>query len=602
MKYAPFFKYLAAVLFFTNSVLVLLVWNFPASSPSQPMTQSSSDVGAFENYQQHPIDLANASAIVNAVQGALRQKSSNIQPVGVTFIPAYIPPNTRLYHSRGDGNIPKSFEWVAFDYEFSYNFAGFSRRINSTDSHRDRRNGPAHLLTFKNTKAFDKVIFLDGASAAKIVPEMDQQLILSNGTQELGWFNERIAADKICKWGKKFGLHGFIRLEIGYEMVLCDFHKDLKLISNITLPYANDMLGFPADDPQYLPSPPDWAPPGGNDPGDGPGGPGGPGGPPKSEENQSPFYLQERNLGVQEVVDYSSSSFNRSLLLSHISSAVGFEHVQISGYSDLLEERVLLDFSNMVTPLNKTYINPDPYARNISYISQEIKNSIIYDLERIYQQPTDPSRKTNWQAIINLMQFKFGPLLVNLNSTLYEEDIKVLSDNIQILAFNLIRSHTDNNWKTEQEQRQHAIKSLVDSYVYHSYPLVNYDSNIYSALFKVHNEILTLIFDIFEASKRYTKQLYVDESIPTYKDELDTLRSRTSKLMELLNWAVFYQCSRKCNSNEMCFTPTWGPGPFGGMFERSDEMFDHDGDIYRIKHELKCVSYKLAAETLPPLN
>ncbi|GME88054.1 unnamed protein product [Ambrosiozyma monospora] len=44
-----------------------------------------------------PIDISNATAIFNEVNNALKQKNANLNPVGVSFIPAYIPEGTLLY-------------------------------------------------------------------------------------------------------------------------------------------------------------------------------------------------------------------------------------------------------------------------------------------------------------------------------------------------------------------------------------------------------------------------------------------------------------------------------------------------------------------------
>lgn len=105
--------------------------------------------------------------------------------------------------------------------------------------------------------------------------------------------------------------------------------------------------------------------------------------------------------------NYYSRSYNRSLLLNYLQAVLGFEWVRAGSYQDSGRDIILIDFANMVTPLNKTYIDSDSYKRNISYISENLKESIIEDLETIYENPNDPFYKTNWQAFTNLITLKF---------------------------------------------------------------------------------------------------------------------------------------------------------------------------------------------------
>lgn len=93
--------------------------------------------------------------------------------------------------------------------------------------------------------------------------------------------------------GGSFGLQGFIRLEVGYEMVLCDFHKNVEVISNISLTAANELIKFPPEDLKY---------------GFGP---------------HSPHKLPKVPLPP----NYNSLAYNRSLLLNHLQAVAGFEWV-----------------------------------------------------------------------------------------------------------------------------------------------------------------------------------------------------------------------------------------------------------------------------------
>lgn len=189
-----------------------------------------------------------------------------------------------------------------------------------------------------------------------------------------------------------------------------DFHRDMEVMSNITVSYVNDLLDFPADERKNLPKRP-HPPPNKSKP---------------STENDKvvikseiPVQLEETVYNADKIkVDYDSLSFNRSLLLNHLQSAASFEWIQSGGAVDHGEPRILLDFSNMVTPLNKTYIDPDAFRRNISYIDQGLKDEIRSDLEHVFQSSVNPFFKTNWQGMTSHLVKKFAPILVNLNKTL----------------------------------------------------------------------------------------------------------------------------------------------------------------------------------------
>jgi hypothetical protein len=49
--------------------------------------------------------------------GLLQQWSNTFFPNGHSLVPCAIPPFTKLYHGRMDGDVPPSPEWVAFDMQ-----------------------------------------------------------------------------------------------------------------------------------------------------------------------------------------------------------------------------------------------------------------------------------------------------------------------------------------------------------------------------------------------------------------------------------------------------------------------------------------------------
>lgn len=536
-------------------------------------------ISPFSNFEEYPIDFENSTAIFNIVHGSLKQKNADLNPVGVAFVPAYIPPNTYLYHATSSQEIPDLYEWIAMDYEFSYNFAGFGR--NKARSHgfldkkKSRDEGPPHLprkgkgpfkgprrqlqylYSFKTTAPLTKLIYLDGASASKNDNgQMDQQLILSNQTDINGHVNEYEAAEKICKWGESFGLQGVIRLEVGFEIIICNFSDSIELVSNVTLNNVTNLLNFPNE----LPEP--------------------------------------RNNLEKE----------RSELIDILGAMSGYEHIQAGSIADNREPRILLDFSRMVTPINKTWIDPDPYRRRINSLSFDIKEDILNSLEENLSLFDFSYEKTDWQLITNRMVDKFGPILVLLNSSLTqfehlsEEDLRqaleTVSGNLTQYTYNFIRRYSDDTIEDPKMKRQKAMQESINDYVYHTFALTTEaEKLIYSSVFKIQSVVATHIFDIFDISREILFDLYVEPSennFDKYRKDLLAMKKSSNDLLDTLGWSIFTQCFNKCNWDEVCYIPTWGPGPmgFGPDKQKLSRWFLFDGETYRIAKDLQCISFK----------
>lgn len=517
--------------------------------------------------EKHPIDLFNASAVFNTVHGAMKQKDCNVMPVGVSFIPAYIPPNTLMYHSRGLPDVPQSFEWIAMDWEFSYSFAGFTRgklphwgkRPKKPPGKKAHANGGPprsnpYLFTFRNTKPLDKLIYLEGASAAKTrTGEMDQQAILS-GQDGFDHVNERIAAERICKWGKDFGLQGYIRLEVGFEMVLCDFFDGIEVVSNVPLSNVTVLAQLP------------------------------------EEKRDAETPLEKK----------------REKLLDDWASMKGWDWGQAGALVNEGDDRILLDFSRMVTPHNRTWINPDPYLRRISNLSESDKAELVSDVRKSLLEPVDPFKKTDWQVQTKHIEEKFAPLFLMLKTAFKVFEVELLKKEADLgalletvvgemsrITYNFVRRYASRDITDDDEQRETAYKTAVADYAFHTFPLTtSSESLIYSSIHKVTAEVVGQIFDAFYASRTMFHDIYVEPSSANHEEFRKVILQKQAdlnQLMDALRWTIFIQCNNKCAWDELCYAPTWGPGPFG--WGANDKYMYKDGDRYRIPEELSCIKW-----------
>lgn len=552
-----------------------------------------------------PITRENASAIFNTVQGALRNKNAQVEPIGVSFIPAYIPEGTLLYHGNGDGQIPEGLEWVAMDHEFSYTFIADRGAPTIGCDDDDVKNGkdgctgfhfppgeghegpggpggppggpggkhpggpggpgkpPSHwkpgkrpgpgppapsggsghtsMLTFRVREPLSRMILLDGSSAAKTTSgEMDQQFLLANMKDiDNPLFGEFEAAERICEWGKSFGLDGFIRIEMGYEAVICDFFDKLELVSNITVDWANNTLNLP-------------------------------------------IKLSDESLN-EEYTD----------LFKSISAMEGYDQIRAGNVHDKRDGRILLDFSKFQTMLNRTYVGTDPYTRRIYNVSSDLREGIRDDLARVLKPGTNPYQSTNWQLMTTEIVDKFSPILKLINQTLSSDEATDLekAKNITVFTTNTVRRFTQ--WSgadVSMESNLERAKLLaVKEYAHPLEPVASAsDALIYSSLHKVTEMIVDAVFESFIVSRTIINGYFLKEDIDF--SPLEKLQSDMIDLLNTLRWdSTFYRCSETCAWDEVCYTPSWGPSPLGwGQFGTYE---DADGKR-RIEPDLRCVSYK----------
>ncbi|ODV86884.1 hypothetical protein CANARDRAFT_27246 [[Candida] arabinofermentans NRRL YB-2248] len=559
------------------------------------------------NYNEYlqDIDFLNASAIFNEVSNAVKQKNADLNPISVSFFPAYIPEGTLLYHStHGGGEIPTSFEWVAMDYEFSYNFAHFNRNKprggpgggpggpgggpggpgggpgkgpggGGGGPGKHHPGGPgkgpggpgwgnsdSYMLTFQVVKPLDKLIYLGGASAAKTsTGEMDTQFLLSQ-IENYEDFDEGVGAKEICAWGKaNGGLDGIIRLEIGFEIIICDFYEKLELVSDLRMTNLTNTLGFPVEKFDSLPE--------------------------DGDEDASSLIKRDEEKNVDD------SNAQRSHVIDILEAMTGYEQYEAGKRVYDGDQRILLDFSKFVTPLNKTYLDPDTYTRRIDKLPSDLKKEILNDVKNMLQTPNDPYSSTNWQVITYGIVEKFGPMLLNLNSSLHiydsHHDLGILGTNLTTYTFNFIRRYLK---EPEYELTDELKKFAIWDYAHPLQPLKSKaDHLIWNSIVEVQTVVLEAVNEVYLLGKKLINHSYNDGALDENIDHLIIeTKAKLDELLAILDWSVFYQCTNVCKSNEICFIPTWGPSPLGWGGSDLGYVVGDDG-IKRISKECVCLGY-----------
>ncbi|KAJ7843323.1 hypothetical protein B0H14DRAFT_3139609 [Mycena olivaceomarginata] len=154
-----------------------------------------------------------------------RKHNPGMMKLGHSIIPGTVPVGTLLYHGRGDNELPTVPEWTAIDPEHSFPFCGVWDGSN-TDS-------GCWQLTMVATRPLN-FLYFDGSSAANIRDAGTleaQDLLVWGKFDPERWVDERERVNDLCAWGKDFGIDGYLRMEMDFEIMLCDFSQVVELVS-----------------------------------------------------------------------------------------------------------------------------------------------------------------------------------------------------------------------------------------------------------------------------------------------------------------------------------------------------------------------------------
>ncbi|TVY91560.1 Uncharacterized protein LAWI1_G003593 [Lachnellula willkommii] len=213
----------------------------------------------------------NGPQIFNALHSSLRQWGSSLKHNGMSYFPASIPADTILYHgARAQGPV-KGMEWLAFEIEHAEMFARSIRMRppgqrppggrrpppNEKDSewrldppydvgidhdasespHRvppPNKEMPGYLHEYRTKRELSRLLYIDGMSAGKTsMGTLDtQDFVLRNDINSTTPWGDYERARDLCDLGVDWGLEGFVRMEGGFELILCNFTDGLDFLSS----------------------------------------------------------------------------------------------------------------------------------------------------------------------------------------------------------------------------------------------------------------------------------------------------------------------------------------------------------------------------------
>lgn len=233
----------------------------------------------------HEESTKNANHIFNAIHSSMRQWSSSLYHNGMSFFLASVPAGTQLYHGGMSPDHVIGIEWLAFEPEHAMLFArmppmgsqpGIPPGRGGHKGGRPGRDGPGGpggqkplsleppedgepkksgwLQTYVPVRDL-RLLYIDGMSAGKT----------SNGTldsQNRVLFNDTVHDDRImneferakdfCRLSREVWddrLDGVLRMEAGFEIILCSFERDLHLLREVEVQANKGGI------PRHLPRP-----------------------------------------------------------------------------------------------------------------------------------------------------------------------------------------------------------------------------------------------------------------------------------------------------------------------------------------------------------
>ncbi|POR38216.1 Uncharacterized protein TPAR_01590 [Tolypocladium paradoxum] len=209
----------------------------------------------------HDSAKANAFHIFNAIHSAGRLWGSSLNHNGFGFFPAVMPKGTLLYHGGRHDRPPPGPEWLALEVEHAEMFstsrkqqpgrfappkasdasgesgpgaAQAQKPFTRAEGDAEDGGGRGYFHTYRANRDLN-LLYVDGMAAAKSTfGTLDSQDLLLRENKTGSWddyMDEWERAGSICDMVTGWGFDGFMRAEIGFEVIYCDFGSGIDLAS-----------------------------------------------------------------------------------------------------------------------------------------------------------------------------------------------------------------------------------------------------------------------------------------------------------------------------------------------------------------------------------
>ncbi|KXG45948.1 uncharacterized protein PGRI_048040 [Penicillium griseofulvum] len=492
------------------------------------------------------VPIKNANHIFNVIQDSMRQWGSSLHHNGVSFFLAGVPAGTQFYHGTSKASPVNGTEWLAFEPEHAMVFArprrGPPPHLPPDEADTERQDGGHGELRKRKDhgtdekhhgppgdhppKAFDeneagylhtyaaakdlRLLYIDGMSAAKTPKGTldSQDVVLFNGSfgdppGRRGRESER--ARLACEmadneWEGR--IDGVLRMEAGFEIILCHFERDLNPVRITQVKqHPEERRGHQGNRKHGDRDGPHKEGDGKHHNGYGPkkeddGKGHGPGGPAKGPD---------------------SSRWMRAIT---------------ARYNGIGGNRVSLNFNHFVTAFshNIDLFQDNPTLPRLTSISPEERAVLLAEITDLIMthQPADTSE--DWQAITDMIVTRYSNDLSYLASGSIDSSERLQSEIERILSPFIDYDERDDVAEVERCATQFLP------------PISSENGGI--AANAVHGVARKICSSLVEAGK---------------KQDLSSAMQTIQNLVVYLDWATWKEC-RGCAANEICVVPIWPMG------------------------------------------
>ncbi|KAG1905312.1 uncharacterized protein F5891DRAFT_1183250 [Suillus fuscotomentosus] len=516
------YQSLAAAMNLGSAVLALHTQQFPVSTTGEaggrPLNIANPNNDKLHSFgfgskieqwslDEGPAENATGNLIFDTVHSLLQHWPNTRYRNGHNIIPGTIPIGTLLYHGTTRNAIPSEPEWTATDPEHSLAFA----RGDNTGWH----------LTLAATRPL-KVLYFDGSSAAKVSEgTMDIQDIIAWGeVQPERVLDENSRITDLCRWGKKFGIDGFARMEMDFEVMLCDFTAGVEVVSflHVRVLWKDNNRDPPKNRRPLPPSPELWS---------------------RMVEAMHSGSWHNRYPGESRIV------LDLAGLVSLYDIALAPSLVPVRAGLERRDHRVFgispEDISQLMRKLTEVISRPDPG----SGIDWKALTHVIVDryadrLELVRHllnfTPSDP------QELLQRAKLVQTQLRVMLAPYLLDATVVPSADTPGLhplqWASPVFRLCATTHTTSDDISKRLLLKSIEDT----MREICRVTTNIWAV------GVMSGFDTLFPIEL---------DGEPDVAQIMNDWRQDTQKLMSWLDWSIWIKCRPACGPEEICYLPTW---------------------------------------------
>ncbi|KAG2052754.1 hypothetical protein BDR06DRAFT_957094 [Suillus hirtellus] len=507
----------AAAVWLSLAFQRVLTAQIPLSShaPSSFYSGIESDLGQW-NLDEGPAVNATGHLVFETANSLLQHWANTRHRIGHTIIPGTIPVGTLLYHGVLFGpHLPTAMNWVSVEPDHSMLFC------------RGKIETGCWHLTLAVTRPM-KVLYFDGNSAAKI-PEgtLDTQDLVAWSKMKPEWvWNEGQRIRDLCKWGEKHGVNGFVRMEMNFEIMICNFTSHMEVVS-----FANI--------------------------------------------ETTRFYI-ERGTGLPVGPDAMRHAFESVHCASWRENNPG-------------ETRIILDFSELVS-FYDTALVPSLVPRRLGLergdhrvggISPEDVERVQDRLAQALARPPSVTSGIDWKTVLRVVVDRYASRLEFiqhlLNLSLDDESIFDHAQQIQrqlrtvLLPYTVfaalppntsVSANATNSWAAPVFRE--CATTQAASIAYRGTTLTPSERLLLQAVRETTHEICRVVTKMWASGMNFGVDVFYP---PEQRPEVDHIhaligewKEDVTHLISWLDWSVWVKCRPACGLEEMCYLPTW---PYG---------------------------------------